>query len=132
MASSSGGSSGSSSLLTNSGMGTDLQAVMDQKKRKRMLSNRESARRSRLRKDNYLKDLMTEISQLREKNGLIRTSVNLYAQNNLVLESENSVLRTQIMASGCFTNPWISAYEPAYNGFTKFAPVLDQDDFFLL
>nr|QEO19220.1 putative bZIP transcription factor 11-like isoform X2 [Cymbidium ensifolium] len=136
MASSSGGSSGSSSLLTNSGMNEDPQAVMDPKKRKRMLSNRESARRSRMRKHKHLDDLTTEISQLTEKNSLIRTSLNLYEQNYLVLATENSVLRTQLieltswknslndilqylhlnnsyvnpqmLASECFSNPWSS------------------------
>ncbi|PKU65180.1 bZIP transcription factor 11-like [Dendrobium catenatum] len=97
MALSSGGSSGSSSLLSNSGFSEDLLAVMDQKKRKRMLSNRESAKRSRMRKHKHLNDLMAEISQLKEKNSQIRTSLNLYTQNNLVLETQNSVLRTQVV-----------------------------------
>lgn len=126
MASSSGCSSGSSSLLTNSGM--------EEKKRKRMLSNRESARRSRMRKHKHLDDLTREISQLSEQNSLIRNSLNLNRQNYLVLETENSVLRTQVieltswlnslkdihqylnlnnscvnpqmLASECFSNPW--------------------------
>ncbi|KAL0924226.1 hypothetical protein M5K25_005040 [Dendrobium thyrsiflorum] len=97
MASSSGGSSGSSSPLSNSGFNEDLLAVMDQKKRKRMLSNRESAKRSRMRKHKHLNDLMAEISQLEEKNSQIRTSLNLYTQNYLVLETQNSVLRTQVV-----------------------------------
>ncbi|KAI0515746.1 hypothetical protein KFK09_008413 [Dendrobium nobile] len=60
MASSSTGttSSGSSIMLRNSGSEENLQALMDQKKRKRMISNRELARRSRLRLGNS--GLLTE------------------------------------------------------------------------
>lgn len=97
MASSSGTSSGSSSLLPNSGSEENLQALMDQKKRKRMLSNRESARRSRLRKQKHLDDLMAQASQLKKDNGHILTTLNLRTQHCLAVEAENSVLRTQAM-----------------------------------
>ncbi|XP_020573917.1 bZIP transcription factor 11-like [Phalaenopsis equestris] len=91
-------SSGSSNLLPNSGSEAEvLQALMDQKKRKRMLSNRESARRSRLRKQKHLDDLMAQVSQLKKDNGQIITTLNLRTQHYLVVEAENSVLRTQTM-----------------------------------
>ncbi|XP_021905988.1 bZIP transcription factor 11-like [Carica papaya] len=94
MASSSGTSSGSS-LIQNSGSEEDLQALMDQRKRKRMISNRESARRSRMRKQKHLDDLMSQVSQLRKENHQIITSVNITTQHYLNIESENSVLRAQ-------------------------------------
>ncbi|MED6141080.1 hypothetical protein PIB30_099797 [Stylosanthes scabra] len=97
MASSSGTSSGSSTLvLQNSGSEEELQALMDQKKRKRMISNRESARRSRMRKQKHLDDLVSQVAQLRKENQQILTSVNITTQQYLSVESENSVLRAQV------------------------------------
>ena len=94
MASSSGTSSGST-LLQNSGSEEDLQALMDQRKRKRMISNRESARRSRMRKQKHLDDLMAQAAQLRKENNQIITSMNVTTQHYLNIEAENSVLRAQ-------------------------------------
>jgi len=95
MASSSGTSSGSS-LLQNSGSEEDLQLLMDQRKRKRMISNRESARRSRMRKQKHLDDLVSQVSKLRKENQEILTSVNITTQQCLSVEAENSVLKAQM------------------------------------
>lgn len=95
MASSSGTSSGCSTL-PNSGSEEDLMLLMDQRKRKRMISNRESARRSRMRKQKHLDDLAVQVSQLRNENQQILTSMNLTTQRFLAVESENSVLRAQL------------------------------------
>lgn len=96
MASSSGTSSGSS-MLQNSGSEEDLQLLLDQKKLKRKQSNRESARRSRMRKQKQQDDLAAQMAHLRETNSQILSSMNITTQNYLTVESENSVLRTQIM-----------------------------------
>lgn len=98
MASSSGTSSGGSSSLMaqNSGSEESLQALMDQRKRKRMISNRESARRSRMRKQKHLDDLMAQVAQLRKDNHQIITSINIATQHYMNIESENSVLRAQL------------------------------------
>ncbi|XP_059647653.1 bZIP transcription factor 44-like [Cornus florida] len=95
MASSSGASSGSS-LLQNSGSEEDLQQLMDQRKRKRMISNRESARRSRMRKQKHLDDLRGELGLLRKENNQIITSMSVTTQHYMSIESDNSVLRAQV------------------------------------
>ncbi|KAB5561347.1 hypothetical protein DKX38_006304 [Salix brachista] len=95
MASSSGTSSGSP-LIQNSGSEEDLQALMDQRKRKRMISNRESARRSRMRKQKHLDDLTAQVSQLRKENHQIITGINITTQRYLNVEADNSILRVQI------------------------------------
>ncbi|PON54906.1 Basic-leucine zipper transcription factor [Parasponia andersonii] len=95
MASSSGNSSGSTQLQ-NSGSDEDLQVLMDQRKRKRMQSNRESARRSRLRKQQHLDELMGQVAQLRKENNQIMTSISITTQHLMSVGAENSVLRAQM------------------------------------
>ncbi|XP_039053293.1 bZIP transcription factor 44-like [Hibiscus syriacus] len=98
MASSSGNSNSSgSTLLQNSGSEEDLHQLMDQRKRKRMESNRESARRSRMRKQKRLDDLMAQLILLRKDNYQILTGINFITQQYLNMEAENSVLRAQII-----------------------------------
>ncbi|KAL3326327.1 hypothetical protein AABB24_037151 [Solanum stoloniferum] len=105
MASSSGTSSGSGSglgsyTLLNSGSEEDLQQLMDERKRKRMISNRESARRSRMRKQKHLDDLMSQMSNLMKENNEILTSMSVTTQNYLNIEAENSILRAQVFELG--------------------------------
>ncbi|CAK9317272.1 unnamed protein product [Citrullus colocynthis] len=70
---------------------------MDQRKRKRMQSNRESARRSRMRKQQHLDGLMAQVSQLRDNKNQMISRINLTTQLFLNIEAENSVLRAQIL-----------------------------------
>lgn len=95
MACLSGNSSGSTQIQ-NSGSEGDLQVLMDQRKRKRMQSNRESARRSRMRKQQHLDELSGQASQLKNENEQILTKTNITTQHYMNLESENLVLRAQI------------------------------------
>ncbi|KAF9676045.1 hypothetical protein SADUNF_Sadunf09G0097700 [Salix dunnii] len=95
MASSSGTSSGSS-LIQNSGSEENLQALLDLRKRKRMISNRESARRSRMRKQKHLDELVAQVAQLKKENHQIITSISITTQHYLNVESENSILRAKV------------------------------------
>ncbi|XP_009624531.1 bZIP transcription factor 44-like [Nicotiana tabacum] len=74
----------------------DIQQLMDQRKRKRMISNRESARRSRMKKQKRLSDLIVQVNQLKDQNNKIVTNINMVTQVYLNVEAENSVLRAQM------------------------------------
>ncbi|XP_027357076.1 bZIP transcription factor 11-like [Abrus precatorius] len=96
MASSSGNSS-TSTKIQSSGSEEELQVLIDDERRnKRKQSNRESARRSRMRKQNHLDDLTKQVSQLTKDNREILTSINITTQHYLNVEAENSVLRAQM------------------------------------
>ncbi|XP_042416908.1 bZIP transcription factor 53-like [Zingiber officinale] len=76
----------------------DSQPVIDEheRKRKRMLSNRESARRSRMRKQQHLKELMSEEEEIKSQNAQISMQIPAVTQQYMELESDNAVLRVQI------------------------------------
>ncbi|KAJ6997137.1 bZIP transcription factor 11-like [Populus alba x Populus x berolinensis] len=96
MASSSGVSSGSTAMLRNSSSEEDPQHIMDLRKRKRMISNRESARRSRMKKQKHLDDLTGQLGQLARENNEILTRMNAVSQLYMHIEAENSILRAQM------------------------------------
>ncbi|EOX95259.1 Basic-leucine zipper domain - like 1 [Theobroma cacao] len=72
-------------------------ANVDERKRKRMLSNRESARRSRMRKQKQLEDLVSEASTLQKDNSQLSENINVTAQRYIEMASANNVLRAQAM-----------------------------------
>ncbi|XP_042005998.1 bZIP transcription factor 11-like [Salvia splendens] len=69
---------------------TDVQ----QRKQRRMESNRESAR---VKKQKYVDDLTAEAAHLSELNNQISNSMNATMQQCVKIEVHNSVLRAQIM-----------------------------------
>ena len=100
MASSSGsGSTGSLSAMAAmaaaGGTGEELRTLMEQRRAKRMLSNRESARRSRMRKQRHLDDLAAQAAHLRRENAHVAAALGLTARGLLAVDAENAVLRTQ-------------------------------------
>ncbi|XP_016487119.1 bZIP transcription factor 53 [Nicotiana tabacum] len=71
-------------------------AKFDERKRKRMESNRESARRSRMRKQQRLGELMSETTQLQNQNSICRERIDSVERNYCAIDAENNVLRAQI------------------------------------
>ncbi|KAI3741751.1 hypothetical protein L1987_59426 [Smallanthus sonchifolius] len=71
-------------------------ANLDEKKRKRMILNRESARRSRAKKQHRLDELLGEINQLQNDNNTIMKKIDAATQMFVGAESQNSVLRAQL------------------------------------
>ncbi|KAJ0229491.1 Basic-leucine zipper domain-containing protein [Hirschfeldia incana] len=69
----------------------------DERKRKRKESNRESARRSRMRKQKHLDDLTAQVAHLREENTKIIGVIAVTAQQFVTIEADNSVLRAQFL-----------------------------------
>ncbi|WOL10279.1 hypothetical protein Cni_G19034 [Canna indica] len=74
----------------------DSNPAIDDRKRKRMISNRESARRSRQRKQQHLDELIQQESQLKDQNNQFTAQINLVTQRYLQVESENAILRAQM------------------------------------
>ncbi|KAL6978307.1 hypothetical protein U1Q18_019976 [Sarracenia purpurea var. burkii] len=82
---------------SNSGSDGDPRyAGMDERKRKRMISNRESAKRSRMRKQQHLQTLISQVTQLQNENSLIEEKINGATNMYVVLASQNNVLRAQL------------------------------------
>lgn len=71
-------------------------AKFDERKRKRMESNRESAKRSRLRKQQRLKELTSETTQLQNQNSICRDRIDSVERNYCAINAENNVLRAQL------------------------------------
>jgi len=65
----------------------------DERKQKRMLSNRESARRSRMRKQQHLDELKAQVAQLRAENHHMAQKYSIAARHYAQLNEENRMLR---------------------------------------
>ncbi|CAF1706606.1 unnamed protein product [Brassica oleracea var. botrytis] len=90
-------SSSSTYRSSSSSDGGNPNAVaVDERKRKRMLSNRESARRSRMRKQKHIDDLTAQINQLSSDNRQILTSLTVTSQLYMKIQAENSILTAQM------------------------------------
>ena len=72
-------------------------AVIDDKKRKRMISNRESAKRSRMKKQQRLDELIAQVSQLQNENSQIMQRVNATTHLYATYASDNNVLKAQVV-----------------------------------
>lgn len=69
--------------------------MVDEKKKKRMISNRESAKRSRMKKEQHMKDLNDQIFYFTRKRDEMVMKIEKAAKGYAAMENENMVLRTQ-------------------------------------
>eukprot|EP00249_Psilotum_nudum_P000560 c12513_g1_i1 orf=216-1151(+) len=86
-----------SKIAVNSPPTDEDQSVIHDRKQRRMLSNRESARRSRLRKQQHLDELRTHVAHLRAENSQMMRTFNMTSQHYTQLTEENRILRSQAL-----------------------------------
>ncbi|KAJ3691859.1 hypothetical protein LUZ61_021023 [Rhynchospora tenuis] len=88
--------------------------VPDERKRKRMVSNRESARRSRMKKQQHLEELIGEVARLKSENAQAEMHVNVLTEQYGKVEAENAVLRAEVAQLAerlKSTNMYLSLFE---------------------
>ncbi|KAK3006781.1 hypothetical protein RJ639_017200 [Escallonia herrerae] len=69
--------------------------VVDERKRRRMISNRESARRSRMRKQRHLENMRNQVNRFRAGNRELTNRVRLVSHHCQVIRRENDQLRSE-------------------------------------
>lgn len=84
----------------NSGSEGSSRAVysVDERKRRRMVSNRESARRSRWRKKRHLEDLTEQVNRLKQENRELKNRLGLVAHRCHVAWRENDHMSSEFLA----------------------------------
>ncbi|KAL9992108.1 putative transcription factor bZIP family [Helianthus debilis subsp. tardiflorus] len=68
----------------------------DEKKMKKLISNRESARRSRKKKQQQLDELRVQINQLKDENKVMMRKIDGATGAFVAVNSENNVMRAQV------------------------------------
>ncbi|XP_057762768.1 basic leucine zipper 43-like [Arachis stenosperma] len=71
------------------------EAVMDERKRRRKISNRESARRSRMRKQRHLENLRNQLKASRVENRELNNRLQLMVHHFNRVRTENDWLRSE-------------------------------------
>ena len=86
------------SIYRNSSSGSEGgDPLMDERKRKRMLSNRESARRSRMRKQKQVEDLTEEVTRLQGANKHLIEAIKMKEEAYAEMDAANNVIKAQTM-----------------------------------
>ncbi|KAK5843522.1 hypothetical protein PVK06_005979 [Gossypium arboreum] len=84
---------------TNSNSSLDqpnqLLSVIDERKRRRMISNRESARRSRMRKQKHLENLRNQVNRLRIENRELNNRLKFLLCHCHCVKTDNDRLRSE-------------------------------------
>ncbi|KAL7178276.1 hypothetical protein ACSBR2_031430 [Camellia fascicularis] len=80
---------------SSSSEGSERCAMVDEKMRKRMISNRESARRSRKRREEHIKVLNCQLTMFKNTNIEIVQKINSITQQSMAVEMENQILTRQ-------------------------------------
>ncbi|RDX57988.1 Basic leucine zipper 43, partial [Mucuna pruriens] len=70
-------------------------SVMDERKRRRMISNRESARRSRMRKQRHLENLRNQLNKFRIENRELNNRLQFVLHHCNRVRTENEWLRSE-------------------------------------
>lgn len=70
-------------------------SVVDERKRRRMVSNRESARRSRMRKQKHLENLRNQVNRLKVENRELSNRLRLVLYHCYQLQRSNGQLRSE-------------------------------------
>ncbi|KAM0907040.1 hypothetical protein ACQ4PT_016379 [Festuca glaucescens] len=73
----------------------DLRAQMEKRRKRRKEANRESARRSRVRKQQHLDDLSSQVDQLKNQKQQLSMALSMTTQNLVAVAAQNSVMHTQ-------------------------------------
>ncbi|KAI4387196.1 hypothetical protein MLD38_005045 [Melastoma candidum] len=101
--------------------GTDpVDPLTNQRKKRRMISNRESARRSRMRKQKHLEDLTSEVDRLKFENAQLLDQLRSAlchcqrsSYDNKYLRLENSILSEKLRTAAPYTLPQLHLQPPA-------------------
>ncbi|XP_061338954.1 bZIP transcription factor 53-like [Gastrolobium bilobum] len=74
---------------------THVASVMDERRRRRMISNRESARRSRMRKQKHLENLRNQVNLVRIENRELSNGLQFLLHHCDRVRTENDWLRSE-------------------------------------
>ena len=75
--------------------GAESVTVVDERKRRRMISNRESARRSRMRKQKHLENLRNQANRFRVENRELSNRLRVFLYHCHSVQTENNQLRSE-------------------------------------
>lgn len=81
---------------TSPDSGPDHPPVIDERKRRRMVSNRESARRSRMRKQKHLDNLRNQVNRLKIENQDMLNGLRWVAHHSQLVRTDNERLRSEL------------------------------------